>query len=646
MVAKTDDKITYQEWKDQWLAEIEADNLSPLDKGRRFAAKLVTQWLHITMDDDDFVVCDGSGDGGIDVAYLRRADIDVGDKGNESVEGDTWYLVQSKYGTAFTGPSDIFADGNKVITTLRGDNPSLSEDSKKLLEKLDQFRLQASEADRIVVVFATTDPLSEQDREALERVKLVGRSKVVSSFDVEEVSLWTIWGELDDAEPPKLTVTVKGEFVGQTSTLLVGTVSLMDLFKFLKSYRNETANLDQLYDKNLRRYLGRGRKVNKDMLDTLYVTPEKFGLYNNGITIVVSGYRRSEQDETIDMHDPYVVNGCQTTRTIWHALDTKLNAGGTGDDASAKDWNERLRRGSVVTKIVHSEESEIGRITKFTNSQNAVRGQDFAALLPDFQRWAKAMASQYNIFLEIQRGGIESQKAYQKQHPDQPKVCAYVNALKLIKTYGAGWLGAPGTAFSKNAAFFPPDGSTYRRIIDRPETEPPFGETDLYAAYKIQSAADQIGFGRKADPDRPSRRLSRHLFYHILMSMLENVIRLTPQFRKPPVVTSALTEAVVKLTSPGAEAQFNLLRKAAVMLLDQYLTPGAPNSAYSEKAFNETHNQDLNRFLKSDNLGKEDYSPLLVKQLAMSNEAFASIPTDHEGNPTRLELAAQALLTS
>ena len=644
MATNAKSTVSYQEWKDQWLAEIKDENLSSLHKGRWFAAKLVTQWLDITMDDDDFVICDGSGDGGIDIAYLRRADIDVGDKGDDAVEGDTWYLVQSKYGTAFAGPDTVFADGNKVITTLCGENHHLSEVSKSLLKKLDQFRLQASEADRIVLVFATTEPMSQQDREALERVKLVGREKVRPNFGVEEVSLKAIWEELDDAELPKLTVPIKGEFAGQSSTLLVGTVSLMDLFEFLKTYRNRTANLDQLYDKNLRRYLGSRRRVNREMRDTLNSAPEKFGLYNNGITIVVSGYIRSADGETVQMHDPYVVNGCQTTRTIWHALDARLNAGGTGDDESARDWKERLSRGRVVTKIVHSEESEIERITRFTNSQNAVRGQDFNALLPEFQRWANALEGRYKIFLEIQRGGFESRKAYEQQHPDQPKVDGYAYAFELIKAYGAGWLSVPGTAFSKNAAFLP-DGSTYLRIIDRLGTEPPFGETDLYAAYKIKCAADEIGFGRRADPDRPSRRLSRHLFYHILMRMLENVVGLTPQYHHPPVVASVLTDAVIKLTSPGAAEEFNLLCRAAVVLLDQYLTPSGQDTAYNELAFNETHNQDLNRFLKSDNLGREDYSPLLVKRLAMSNEAFASIPMpDHEGNPTRLQFVARALL--
>ena len=58
--------VSYEQFREAWLAEIEEAGLSPLDKGRRFASKLVTQWLGVTTDDDDFVICDGAGDGGID----------------------------------------------------------------------------------------------------------------------------------------------------------------------------------------------------------------------------------------------------------------------------------------------------------------------------------------------------------------------------------------------------------------------------------------------------------------------------------------------------------------------------------------------------------------------------------------------------
>ena len=426
------------------------------------------------------------------------------------------------------------------------------------------------------------------------------------------------------------------------SGLLVGTVSLIDLFNFLKSYQSRTGNLDQLYEKNVRQFLGNRRKINKGIANTLNESPEKFGLYNNGITIVVSNYSRAGTDGTVSMNDPYVVNGCQTTRTIWQVLDSKINAGGTGSDSNAESWNERANRGGVVTKIVRSDEAEITNITRFTNSQNAVREQDFIALNSGFQSWATAMASEYEIFLEIQRGGIEAQKAYEKQHPDRQKYADYVNAFDLIKVYGAGWLSAPGLAFGKNAPFLP-KGSIYERMLSRPETEASFASRDLYAAYQIKCVADGIGFGRNSES--PSRRQSRFLFYHIILRMLSNVILLTPQFRRPPVSESILTDAVLKLAADGAQDQLNMLRNGAITLLDQYLTVGMDNSAHNETSFTEIHNGDLNGFLKAEHLARETHSPLLVQLLAQHNQAFASIPIPlYEGNPTQREFVARALV--
>ena len=116
------EKVTYEQFREEWLADIEEGNPTSLDKGRRFAAKLVTQWLGVTTDDEDFVVCDGSGDGGIDIAYLKRADPDSEGLDDNSLEGDTWYLVQSKYGTSYEGSTTILEEGNKVIATLQGQN--------------------------------------------------------------------------------------------------------------------------------------------------------------------------------------------------------------------------------------------------------------------------------------------------------------------------------------------------------------------------------------------------------------------------------------------------------------------------------------------------------------------------------------------
>ena len=415
MTTAVDEKgkqITYEQFREEWLVDIESEDLSPLDKGRRFGTKIITQWLDVSTEDEDFVVYDGSGDGGIDIAYLQRADRDAENNGDDSSEGDTWYLVQSKYGTSHAGAETILEEGNKIITALQGTKQNVAEDSKHLLEKLELFRKQASNNDRIVLVFATTAPIAPDDREALDRIKIIGREKIIPNFDVEEVSLQTIWESLDDIEQARLTVPILGQFVEQSSGLLVGTVSLVELFTFLQKYQRKTGNLDQLYERNVRQFLGGRRKINRGIANTLNEEPEKFGLYNNGITIVVSGYSVSSPDRVVTMDDPYIVNGCQTTRTIWQVLGNKLNSGGTGNDAATNAWKERVGRGGVVAKIVRSDAAEIINITRYTNSQNSVREQDFIALHSGFQNWKMAMENEYQMFLEIQRGGADSRKAW------------------------------------------------------------------------------------------------------------------------------------------------------------------------------------------------------------------------------------------
>lgn len=649
MAVNNADAITYEQFRDEWVADIEAEGLTPLEKGRLFGAKLVSQWLGVTTEDDDFFICDGGGDGGIDIAYLQRADDDNRSDVSNAIEGDTWYIVQSKYGSAFSGADTIAAEGNKVVSTLQGNRHNLSDDARQLMQKLDTFRKQSTDADRITLVFATTDPIPQKDRSALDNIKRLARGQISANFDVEEVSVKTIWEMQEDVETARLSVPVKGNFVKQSSNLLVGTVSLMELFDFLKAYQNRTGNLDQLYEKNVRQFLGNRRKINKGIAETLNKNPDKFGLYNNGITIVVSSFdQQSPLDgavSAVTMRDPYVVNGCQTTRTIWEVMDVKLRAGGSGQDDATEEWKELASRGGVVTKIVSSDANEILNITRYTNSQNSVREQDFIALNTGFQDWANEMEREYDIFLEIQRGGTDARKAREKQHPEsQPSATDYVNAFDLIKVYGAGWIGVPGLAFNKNAPFLP-NHEIYDKIMNRQDPDPAFGTRDLYAAYKLKCIADEIGFGRRAD--RASRRQSRFLFYFIFIRMLSNVILLTPEFTNPPVSASDLTNAVIKLTDTEAETELSFLRNAAVAVLDQYLMLDVanPNSAHNERSFSEIHNGDLNGFLKSEKLGEEGHSPLLVQSLAQYNLTFSSVPLPmYEGNPTQREFVARALL--
>ena len=123
------DDTTFEQFADEWLLEFKSTDLSSFEKGQQFAYKLITQWLDVAESDDDLVLLDGSGDDGIDIAYLQRPDLDENEQNENPEEGHTWYLIQSKYGTSFRGYATIVSEGQKVIYTLSGENDRISENT-------------------------------------------------------------------------------------------------------------------------------------------------------------------------------------------------------------------------------------------------------------------------------------------------------------------------------------------------------------------------------------------------------------------------------------------------------------------------------------------------------------------------------------
>jgi hypothetical protein len=599
-----DDMVSFEDFRSQWLIDITEGNPTNVELGNRFAHKIVTQWLDINDASTDLVYCDGSGDGGIDIAYLDRGE--DGEGAEDVTTGHKWYLIQSKYGRAFQGINTLLTEGQKVIDTLDGKRTKLSSLAEGLLERLTTFRKNASENDQIILVFAAERALSEDEKRAMGDLRAIGRERLGPIFEVESVSIETIYKRtLEEAAAialNRLSVPIHSNVVKSDEDLWVGSISLLDLYSFLRTYRDQTEDLDQLYEKNLRRFLGGRGKVNKGIQETLKSAPEKFGLYNNGITIVVTDVKLSDGN-VVELIDPYVVNGCQTTRTIWEVCHQRLEAGGTGSNPELEEWRQKAQKGLVVTKIVkvgNDGDRLLQAITRYTNSQNAIREKDFLALTSDFQTWARMMAERYDVFLEIQRGGWDSRKALQKQKPTIKQFKKTANAFDLLKVYGSGWLGEAGIAFGKNPPFLP-NGSIFKRIINQEGLDEGehFGVEDLYAAFILQCVADGFKFGRGAD--RNSRRQTRFLFYMVVLDLLKEVLS------RADINASHknLSESIIKLSQDGNRQAADSLYGMAIEAIDTYLSPG-DNSVFEEPAFKNTFNFDLNGFLKWEQLGKSE----------------------------------------
>ena len=283
----------------------------------------------------------------------------------------------------------------------------------------------------------------------------------------------------------------------------------------------------------------------------------------------------------------------------------------------------------VVTKIVKDDNAQITDITRFTNRQNAVRDQDFIALRDDFRAWARAAADRYGIFLEIQRGGWDTQKAYQKAHVKarQFSESKFANAFDLLKVYAAGWLREPGTANGARQSFHP-GGRTFKNITAGDE---PFGVGDIYAAYRLQKMADPFRFGRRAE--MPSRGLTKYLFYFVVLEFLrETLIRANRAHS-----AGELTKALLLLDREENRDALQGLLDSAIEVVDEYLNRESDDSVYKEPEFQD----DVFRFLKSEQLGRnDDFAPLLKSLISEHKRLFGRRVA---GQPSPRELVTQAI---
>ncbi|TSA12488.1 MAG: abortive phage infection protein [Deltaproteobacteria bacterium] len=135
----------------------------------------------------------------------------------------------------------------------------------------------------------------------------------------------------------------------------------------------------RLLEANVRSFLSVTGKVNKGIRETLKNTPEHFMAYNNGIVVIADEIRLGKTPEGIQgilwIRGMQIVNGGQTTASMYFT--------------KKKSPEVDLRRVRVVAKIIVlrspdliAEEELVSSISRYANSQNAVRQADLSANKP------------------------------------------------------------------------------------------------------------------------------------------------------------------------------------------------------------------------------------------------------------------------
>lgn len=123
---------------------------------------------------------------------------------------------------------------------------------------------------------------------------------------------------------------------------------------------------NDLFSRNVREFLGRTKKANREIRKTLKEKPHRFWYYNNGITMTSEKIEINGNENTLVLRNPQIINGGQTVRII-------------GEFGAAN--------AEVLTRIVHVPEDDGGRafvqeMIAANNTQSRVDWVDLRANHP------------------------------------------------------------------------------------------------------------------------------------------------------------------------------------------------------------------------------------------------------------------------
>lgn len=128
---------------------------------------------------------------------------------------------------------------------------------------------------------------------------------------------------------------------------------------------------ERLIERNVRSFL-QMRGTNRGIRDTIINEPEMFVAYNNGISATSDRVEFEEREDgslvLSKIHDFQIVNGGQTTASIYHTLKKK-------NDVSRINVQMKL----TVIKDSKKLDEIVPRISAYANSQNKIQTDDFFA---------------------------------------------------------------------------------------------------------------------------------------------------------------------------------------------------------------------------------------------------------------------------
>ena len=288
---------------------------------------------------------------------------------------------------------EAFAEVRKALDEARAANPKARRTRIQcyfIVNGQDVSRTDEGKVDEIRNIYA-------QDRQTygftfetyglLKIYNLVTEGRVPIDREVLEL--------LTDRKPePFLLHDIGKNPNGMPLKVMVGFVNVNQFTRLVDRYSN-----NELFEMNVRYFLGAGRDVNKRIIQTITSDQSPwFGFMNNGVSItadkVVVDRPTSGGKMKVHLENPQIINGCQTVNALYHA---KYN----------KDLKDKFQGNSYVMVRIYEIEKEnrtfLDALIIATNSQNAIRPQDLLSNDPIQKVLQRTMAA-YGVGYERKAG--------------------------------------------------------------------------------------------------------------------------------------------------------------------------------------------------------------------------------------------------
>jgi len=466
---------------DTSINEFMKDATTTVEKGRDY---LLWHLLNVeeTLEDvAENAIIDGGYDEGID-AYI----IDFEEK--------IIRLFQSKYGISHSiGEIDKFVQD--VERLKEKEQSKLKRDELQYLWKhLNDKKM------KVELVYITDQFVDDYQND---KVKVMGRQQVYE----------TLWERVKKpAKGQNASLRILKQPL-EHKNCKVCVVSAFDLAELVEK------NEHYIFESNIRKHLGGKGSINKKISKTLEDDPHNFFEWNNGITITVDDV--SIKNNELFLKGAQIVNGAQTSKSI---LDKKNKANNI--DAEV-----------LVTVIKTKDEEHQRKITKYRNSQNAVKGKDYVSL-QDYFISIHQQLTRFNYCFEHQQGywmnlkpsdrvkfqGHEMFNRYLPEVKDRFRI----KDDSAIASFVSYFIQKPNEVYGGISKYLP-NGSKYEAVFN--------DELECNCRYFLfphlirEFAKHQLGYDRKSAQNK-NKRYAQSLFVAVTARIIhKNILRNNEDFK-------------------------------------------------------------------------------------------------------------------